>query len=647
MGRNTKLVFVLVIVMASLACCMSKPTKNQQHITLTANGKTFTDSQAIKLYDDTIFGITIKFGYQLHKVSYGIDGTFRISQVIPKDHVWSDNINLAHLDIKTGVHKFKAIGTPRSIDNSAESQEFTFEVIVRPELTFIYDRKNTQTAQLVTVSTTQPVTGIALVLPDGTKKQFERKSPTSFSITTILPPGQKGFCSAVTTDEYGNSVSKYLPVDMGEKRLWFTNSFWDQTKQKDINRLMSCNTELSDVVVHMDTEEFDKIIAAQDEETVNLTKQYGIKERYTKGEINLQGITPDKRYISFTTTYINTYGIDQNVKAKIGDKNCNNVGIAKYSFTIFDMEAKTVVFKRSKHTVSGDQIFGSSYSKKVTKVFGAKIFPLYLDGDNFYLLEQNKTDEDYDPEDKLRKTRIQESLFATAKVIEFSFKDYSAKYIEPKFDIMPWVTFNIQDAGIFGMTGSKFYINNKYAELPTNAHSCFANVMSITDAFGNKQVDINALNNKLSVDEKELFASSAFMSAFKLNGKPYAIYDVTLTRHPDDPNYTKQEKYEMNKDLPSHQFFLVPVNNDEASRELAIDESFERYMFIRSNPILNGKAFFYLRKSELQDASGNVTRKNGYFIALFDGKNVDIKEIKPDNRLIDWGYNDFCSLFFE
>lgn len=103
----------------------------------------------------------------------------------------------------------------------------------------------------------------------------------------------------------------------------------------------------------------------------------------------------------------------------------------------------------------------------------------------------------------------------------------------------------------------------------------------------------------------------------------------------------------MNKDLPSHQFFLVPVNNDEAIRELAIDKSFGRYMFIRSNPILNGKAFFYLRKSELQDASGNVTRKNGYFIALFDGKNVDIKEIKPDNRLIDWGYNDFCSLFFE
>lgn len=647
MGKNAICIILSLVIMTSFACCGGNAKKIQQHITLNANGKTFTDSQTIKLYNDTSFDITVKYGYELHKVSYGIDDNFRVSPIMPKGHIWSDSINLAHLNLKTGVHKFKAIGTPKSIDDSSESQEFEFEIIEKPELTFTYDRKNTSTAQLVTVSTTQPVLGITLILPDGSKKQFEKKSPTSFSINAILLSGQKGFCSAVTTDEYGNSISKYLPVDIGEKRLWFSDSFFDTTKQKYINRLMSCNTELSDVVVHMDADDFTKIIAVQDEETVKIKEQYGIKEKYTKGAIDLQGITPDKRYISFTTTYSNTYGVDQNVKAKIGDINCNNVIIAKYSFTIYDMEKKTVVFKRSKHTVYGDQMFGSSYTKRVSKVYGTKIFPLYLEGDKFYLLEQFKTDENYDPEDTLHMRSTQESPFATAKVIEFSFKDYSTKYVQPKFDIMPWVTFNVQDAGIFGMTDSKFYKNNKYADLPTNANNCFSNVMNITDAFGNKQVDINALNDKFSVDDKVMFASSGFMSAFKLNDISYAIYDVKMARHPDEPGYSRQEKNEMNKDLPSHQFFLVPINNNEEVRELAIDESFKKYMFIRSNPILDGKVFFYLRKPEIQDASGNVTRKNAYFIALFDGKDVETREIKPDNRLIDWWYNDYCAMFFE
>jgi hypothetical protein len=172
--------------------------------------------------------------------------------------------------------------------------------------------------------------------------------------------------------------------------------------------------------------------------------------------------------------------------------------------------------------------------------------------------------------------------------------------------------------------------------------------MNITDAFGNKQIDVNTLNTKILDDKLELFDYSCFRSAFKLNDKSYAIYDARPAIYPDaNPDLIKLENLDKYKNLPLRQFYLVPINNNEEVRELAIDESFERYMFIRSNPILDGKVFFYLRKPEIQDASGNVTRKNAYFIALFDGKNVETREIKPDNRLIDWWYNDFCAMFFE
>lgn len=435
-----------------------------------------------------------------------------------------------------------------------------------------------------------------------------------------------------------------------EKRLWFINNGWDVDNQKSYHQLISCNTNLKDVVVHMDTEDFMKL--SYDKEDDEQIKLYGGKGKFEPRTIDLQGITSDKRYIAFSTIY-NGVQTDSRQLVYKGDKNWHLNDILKFAFTIYNTEKKQIVFRKQKYITYYNNTIHQNSS--LISEPGSLIFPLYIEGDKFYLLEQIKNNELYYIDSLVEDKKYYnesnlffESPFAEAKVIQFSFSDHSTKYINPNYRIDPWVTFNLQDTGVIGFSNPEIVPYNGHYHLQSYGGfdpNCV--IKNIVDINTNKKIDVVEVNSKLIQDKYDIF-DARLLSVLKVKDNPVALYSVCLNKRRQTSEIPSAHGGESStyRDVRD-KYQLYSITFDNKICQLNFDNTYQSFIFIRSNALINGKNFFYIYRPTIQDENNKVTNEEEFVIASFDGEKIEMKKLKPDKILMDFKYDGNRSFFYQ